>query len=38
MLKRLRVIKRDLKSFFFELILPMVIITLALFLMSINFV
>ena len=38
MLKRIRVIKRDLKAFIFELLLPMVIIILALLLMRISFV
>lgn len=37
-LKRLRVIKRDYKSFILELILPMVIIILALLLMQISFI
>lgn len=37
-LKRLRVIRRDIKSFVFELILPMVIIVLALMLMKISFI
>ena len=37
-LKRLRVIKRDLKSFIFELILPFAIILLSLFLLRISFV
>lgn len=36
-LKRLRVMKRDYKSFLFELILPMAIIVLALLLMRITF-
>lgn len=36
--KRLRVIKRDSKSFVFELILPILIIILALFIMRISFV
>ena len=38
LLKRIRVIKRDLKSFLFELILPLVIITLALLLMRVSFI
>jgi ATP-binding cassette, subfamily A (ABC1), member 3 len=37
-LKRLRVIRRDLKSFVFELVLPFVIILLALFLLRVSFV
>lgn len=37
-LKRLRVIRRDIKSFLFELILPMVIFIIAMFLMRISFV
>lgn len=37
-LKRLRVIRRDLKSFIFELVLPMLIILLALMLMRISFI
>lgn len=37
-LKRIRVIKRDMKSFIFELLLPMVIIILALLLMRISFI
>lgn len=37
-LKRVRVIKRDIKSFLFELILPLVIIILALLLMTVNFI
>lgn len=38
MLKRFRVIKRDLKSFLFELVLPIVIIIFALLLMQISFI
>lgn len=37
-LKRLRVIKRDYKSFILELLLPMGIIILALLLMQISFI
>lgn len=37
-LKRLRVIRRDLKSFIFELLLPIVIIILALQLMRVSFI
>lgn len=37
-LKRFRVIKRDLKSFLFELVLPIVIIIFALLLMQISFI
>lgn len=37
-LKRLRVIKRDYKSFILELLLPMVIIVLALLLMTVSFI
>ena len=37
-LKRLRVIKRDIKSFAFELILPIAIIILALQLMTVSFI
>lgn len=37
-LKRLRVIKRDYKSFVLELLLPMAIIILALLLMRISFI
>lgn len=37
-MKRFRVIRRDIKSFLFELILPIVIIILALFLMRISFI
>ena len=37
-LKRFRVIKRDPKSFIFELILPIIVIIIALLLMTVNFV
>ena len=37
-LKRIRVIKRDIKSFILELILPMAIILLGMFLMRIPFI
>lgn len=37
-LKRFRVIRRDLKSFVFELVLPFIIILLALFLLRVSFV
>lgn len=37
-LKRFRVIRRDLKSFLFELVLPIVIIIFALLLMQISFI
>ena len=36
--KRLRVIRRDLKSFVFELILPFIIILLGLFLLRVSFI
>ena len=38
LVKRIRVIRRDLRSFLFELILPVIIILLALILMQISFV
>lgn len=38
MLKRVRVIKRDVKSFLFELVLPIIIIILALLLMTVSFI
>jgi ATP-binding cassette subfamily A (ABC1) protein 3 len=37
-LKRLRVIRRDLKSFLFELVLPFIIILLGLFLLRVSFI
>ena len=37
-LKRIRVIKRDVKGFLFELILPIVIIILAMLLMTVSFI
>jgi hypothetical protein len=37
-LKRFRVIRRDLKSFIFELILPFIIIILALMLLQVSFI
>lgn len=38
LLKRLRVVRRDIKSFIFELILPMIIIVIATILMRVSFV
>lgn len=37
-MKRFRVIRRDWKSFIFELILPIIIMIFALFLMRISFI
>lgn len=37
-LKRLRVIRRDMKSFLFELVLPFIIILLGLFLLRVSFI